>query len=89
MTNDAPQYPREVVFADTPPPLIYLVWSNQRQMWWKPGHEGYTPHISLAGRYTRTEAIQIVRQAHMGWKRGEPPPEIAVREEDARETGRN
>jgi hypothetical protein len=41
----------------------WLVWSNQRGMWWRANHSGYTQFIEEAGRYSRVEAEQIVRQA--------------------------
>ena len=41
----------------------WLVWSNQRGMWWRPRRSGYTQHITEAGRYDRAEAEQIVKQA--------------------------
>lgn len=41
----------------------WLVWSNQRGMWWRGGRTGYTQYIEEAGRYTRDEAAKIVAQA--------------------------
>lgn len=41
----------------------YLVWSNEHQMWWRPGHRGYTRTIEEAGRYSHTEATEIVSRA--------------------------
>jgi hypothetical protein len=41
----------------------YLVWSNQRGMWWRAGWSGYTQFIEEAGRYTLAAAEEIVRQA--------------------------
>ncbi|WIM97812.1 hypothetical protein ACTOB_001366 [Actinoplanes oblitus] len=41
----------------------YLVWSNQKTMWWRPRNSGYTQYIEEAGRYTRAEAEEIVRKA--------------------------
>lgn len=42
---------------------FYLVWSNQRGMWWRPRHSGYTQYIEEAGRYLRPEAEKIVARA--------------------------
>ena len=41
----------------------WLVWSNQKGMWWRADHTGYTQFIEEAGRYTRDEAAKIVAQA--------------------------
>ncbi len=45
---------------DTP---VWLVWSNQRGMWWRADHTGYTQYVEEAGRYTHAEAAKIVAQA--------------------------
>jgi hypothetical protein len=42
---------------------FYLVWSNQKGMWWRPNHAGYTQFIEEAGRYLRPEAERIVATA--------------------------
>ncbi len=41
----------------------WLVWSNQRGMWWRAGWSGYTSVIDEAGRYTLAAAEEIVRTA--------------------------
>jgi hypothetical protein len=41
----------------------YLVWSNQKGMWWRDNHSGYTQVIDEAGRYTHAEAQDIVKSA--------------------------
>lgn len=64
----------------------YLVWSNENCAWWRPSGQGYTRYVEAAGRYSREEAISIARGAHDGWGKGEPPPEIAVRERDVLDT---
>lgn len=63
----------------------YLVWSNEHRAWWRPNSAGYTVHVELAGRYPRSEAIAIARDARNGWKPGKIPTEIAVSERDVRE----
>lgn len=57
---------------------IYLIWSNEHQAWWRAGSAGYTVHSEQAGHYGRTEALKISASARDGWRRGTPPPEIAV-----------
>jgi hypothetical protein len=41
----------------------YLIWSNQKTMWWRASRSGYTPVIEEAGHYTRAEAEEIVRSS--------------------------
>lgn len=42
---------------------MFLVWSNQKGLWWRPGRAGYTQYIEEAGRYSRTDAEEIVASA--------------------------
>ncbi|AGL19525.1 hypothetical protein [Actinoplanes sp. N902-109] len=32
---------------------LYLLWSNEHQMWWRPDARGYTGAIEEAARFTR------------------------------------
>lgn len=71
-----------------PPPAsaaAYLIWSNEHRAWWRPNSRGYTVELEAAGRYSRAEAISIAANARDGWRKGEPPPEIALPERDALE----
>lgn len=43
--------------------LWYVIWSNQRQMWWRPARRGYTRIVEVAGRYSYDEARMIVAEA--------------------------
>lgn len=43
--------------------LPWLVWSNQKSMWWRANRSGYTQYIEEAGRYSAEDARQIVSQA--------------------------
>jgi hypothetical protein len=45
---------------------MFLIWSNQHQMWWRPLRRGYTAVIEEAGRYTRDAAEKIVADATLG-----------------------
>ena len=38
---------------------IWLIWSNEHGMWWRPASGGYTRVIEQAGRYGITEANEI------------------------------
>lgn len=60
----------------------YLIWSNEHQLWWRPGSAGYTSNVEEAGRYPRDEALDIASGARDGWRYGEAPPEIAIAESD-------
>lgn len=66
---------------------LYLVWSSEHASWWAPGRFGYTKDVAKAGRYTRERAIEICRNALLGWRQGMPFPEIPVSEVDALELG--
>lgn len=44
--------------------IPWLIWSNEHGRWWKPGRRGYTPIIGEAGRYTRSAADMICRDAN-------------------------
>lgn len=45
---------------------LYLVWSVDHDMWWKPLKSGYTTNFKEAGRYTRADAIAACGFAK-GW----------------------
>ena len=38
---------------------LYLIWSAEWRLWWRPGRSGYTDAVDQAGRYSRQEASQI------------------------------
>lgn len=61
----------------------YLIWSNEHRAWWRPNAHGYTVHIEQAGRYTRDEAVKHSRCRDQ--YRGEPLPELPIREDDLKE----
>lgn len=61
----------------------YLVWSNQHKAWWRPDSRGYTMNVSLAGRYSREEAMKISAHGRDGWTNPkELPEELAIAERD-------
>jgi len=43
--------------------IVYLLWSNKHQMWWRASSQGYTDDIAEAGRYTEWHAIEKVRHS--------------------------
>lgn len=49
-------------------PAEYLIWSNQKGMWWRADERGYTQYIEEAGRYTAERAAKIVESATLGGK---------------------
>ena len=61
---------------------LYLIWSNEHQLWWQADSKGYTSNVAEAGRYTRAEAIDIASGSRDGWMYGYAPPEIAIAEYD-------
>lgn len=51
----------------TSPGVIYLIWSNKRRAWFKPGAAGYTNVVNQAGRYSEAEAVrEVVASAMCG-----------------------
>lgn len=42
---------------------MYLIWSNQRAMWWRGDQSGYTQFIEEAGRYSGYESGEIIQRA--------------------------
>jgi hypothetical protein len=46
--------------------MSYLIWSNQKGMWWRGNQRGYTQFIEEAGRYPLEEADRIVDSATVG-----------------------
>lgn len=42
----------------------FLIWSRERQAYWKPDRKGYTDDLSAAGRYPFFEACSIVAEAN-------------------------
>jgi hypothetical protein len=43
--------------------VMYVIWSNQKRMWWRPDGQGYTEWLELAGRYDYRDATDIVNDA--------------------------
>lgn len=63
----------------------YLIWSAMHQGWWGPARCGYSKGLLGAGKYTRSQAIQLCRDSipnagHVGHCATMP-----VRFEDVRE----
>jgi hypothetical protein len=40
--------------------MHYLIWSFKHGEWWRANRQGYTRHLSEAGRYSKGEAGHIV-----------------------------
>jgi hypothetical protein len=45
-------------------PQMYVIWSEEHGMWWRPGQRGYTNSLRRAGRYPKDEADEIVFKAN-------------------------
>lgn len=61
----------------------YVIWSNERKLWWGPNSAGYRSSLALAGRYSRAEALELAKGARNGWTAEGNPDEIAVPLRDA------
>jgi len=61
----------------------YLIWSGHKRMWWRENYRGYTPQATEAGKYTRAEALSILRDSRVGRSPGSPPDYVMVRLADA------
>ena len=68
--------------------MTYLIWSNEHMAWWRANSQGYTRHLSSAGRYPRAEAISICAGSRDGFAAHDVPPEIPVLEADVVECDR-
>jgi len=42
----------------------FLIWSFQKQGWWKPLRRGYTKHVEEADRFSLEEALEICNNAN-------------------------
>jgi hypothetical protein len=43
----------------------YVIWSFEHRQWWRADRQGYTEHLSEAGRYSAEEAGDIVTGAFL------------------------
>lgn len=47
--------------------VLFLLWSNKHQMWWRALGRGYTHDINEAGRYDQATAVdRVVQSAYNG-----------------------
>ena len=48
-------------------PLTFLLWANDRMMWWKAMGCGYTADINEAGRFSQSDAlVEVLNSAFAG-----------------------
>ena len=55
-----------------------LIWSYEHRAWWKASRWGYTPDISLAGRFSPAEAGSICATRHRQLHELAVPEHIAL-----------
>ena len=64
--------------------IKWLVWCHEKDLWWRFAGCGFTPLRSEAGRFTFTEALKIMDQAHQGGLHNRPEetmvPDLADRQ---------
>ena len=60
---------------------LWLIWSLEHHAWWKAGRSGYTTGRLDAGRYSFTEACEIVYDANRYQREGDYPKEAMIRDE--------
>lgn len=56
---------------------MWVIWSNEHDMWWKANENGYTNSLMAAGVYPLVDASRIERSAEPGNEKAMPLP-IAV-----------
>lgn len=44
--------------------IKWLIWSNEHHAWWRPNCQGYTQHKKDAGRYSWSDALDIIDTAN-------------------------
>lgn len=52
-----------IVTVTEPDGVLFVLWSNKHQMWWRAASRGYSPDIADAGRYSQAEALERVLQS--------------------------
>ncbi len=58
----------------------WLIWSCDKNQWWKPDACGYTSFPHEAGRYTFEEALGFVREGNSRLESDDHPIEMMVPE---------
>lgn len=57
-----------------------LIWSVEHQAWWSDGGGDYSTDIAAADRYSMKQAVEIIRDAHIGWNPAKLPKEAMIPE---------
>lgn len=57
---------------------VFLIWSHEHGMWWRPNSAGYTNYVHEAGQYTEDESADFCSAATRGWSGDGTPPEVMV-----------
>ena len=60
--------------------MKYYIWSNEHQLWWKPGSQGYTDKIGEAGVYSEKESAKLIKGTYL--RKDGLPEEIRIPTDD-------
>jgi hypothetical protein len=60
---------------------MFVLWSLQHDMWWRPGGEGYTSELEQAGGFSESEASNCHLRSLDGWMTHGRAPSIVFEAE--------
>lgn len=79
--TEEPPKPELTYEIEGAPPALYLVWSENVEMWLAPNCVGFTPYMLGAGTFTEEKAEELVRDDRIGSRLSVKPLLDAVREQ--------
>lgn len=64
----------------------FVIWSNEHRMWWLADRSGYTQYVEEAGRYSFTQASEIVASSTVDGRLGTIETDPVTGEEYTRQS---